>query len=288
VGIVALSWSLVWMLATMLGRRRRARWRTVALSAGGILVLLWASSPTVVGALQTGMSEYPTWIALPFLVPLLFASSATRCWMGGALLLGLSLSTRTNHLPAVLGMLAVFLWRGAGLRPRAAMGAGLLFGVIALLPGLHNYYYGGQIVPLTTSAGIPENLVLPPARLLDVRRDAEIRRQAWNQARRMLYVTEQPDRILELAVRGLQTMWVVTVAVVLLGYRPGRMPVLLLGVPVLYLVPHALYQTAPCVPAAFPHRLSRDGVGGPLRVGGPPPDPSGQSARALSGPARFR
>lgn len=65
---------------------------------------------------------------------------------------------------------------------------------------------------LTTSAGIPENLVLPPARLLDVARDTEVRARLWTQVAQMPYV-DGPDRVLEGAVRGLQVMWLVAVGV---------------------------------------------------------------------------
>jgi hypothetical protein len=240
-GMVALSWGLLWMLATFLGRRRRARWRAAALSAGGLLVLLWASSPTVIAALHAGISEYPTWIAFPLLVPLLFASASPVRWMGGAILLGASFLDRMSHLPAILGLLAAFLWRGTAIHPRAAVLAGVLFAAIALLPGWHNWHYGRKVEWLTTSARIPDNLVLPPLRLLDVRRDADVQRLVRDQVRRLLYLTERPDPVLDLAVRGLQALWVLTVGAVLLRGRPGRPVLLLLGVPLVYLGTHVFY-----------------------------------------------
>ena len=250
--MVTLVWGLFWMVAATRGRRRTASARTVVLALGGLSLLAWACSPTVVDLIQTGISEYPTWLLLPLFLPLLFVSTSSGRWLGGAVLLAASLLTRTNHLPAVAGLLALFLWRGGHLRPRAALGAGLLFGAIALLPGLHNYHYGGRLVPLTTSANIPENLVLSPSRLLALGHDADARATLWRQTKLMLYVTDAPpDRILEVAVRGLQLLWVLSLAALLIGHRPGVVAGLLLAVPILYLVPHAFYQTYHRYPRHF-------------------------------------
>lgn len=249
--MVTLCWGLFWMVATIRGRRRPARPRSLLLAVCGLFLLALACSPTVVGLIQTGISEYPTWLLLPFLLPLLFVSTSSGRWLWGAALLGASLLARTNHLPAVAGLLVLFLWRGGHLRPRAAIGAGLLFGAIALLPGLHNYHYGGRLVPLTTSAGIPENLVLPPGRLRDLGHDPDVQARLWSQVKRMAYVTDAPDRVLELAVRGLQLMWVLSLAALLLGHRPGVVAGLLLGAPALYLVPHLFYQATHGYPRHF-------------------------------------
>jgi hypothetical protein len=250
-GIAALSWGLLWACAVVLGRRRRRPGAIVLLALTGLLWLLLATSRTVLDLIHLGVSEYPTWIALPLFVPLLFVSSAARAWLLGAGLLALSLLTRTNHLPAVLVTLALFLWRGWQIRPRAAIAAGVLFGAIALLPALHNSYYGNRLVLLTTSAGIPENLVLPPARLADLARDAEVRSRLWTQLARMLYVVDAPDRIFEVAVRGLQVLWVGAVGAWAITRRP-RFPVaLLLAVPAAYLVPHVFYQATHGYPRHF-------------------------------------
>jgi hypothetical protein len=174
--ITALVWSLFWLWAMARGRRRApTRTRALVRVLPGLLLLLLATSGTVLSLLRVGASEYPTWIALPLFLPMLFVSSAPRVWRLGAILLGLSLLTRMNHLPAALVTLLLFLWRAREIRPRAAIGAGLLFGAIALLPALHNAHYGGRFVPLTTSAGVSVNLTLPPARLLDIARDAKVR-----------------------------------------------------------------------------------------------------------------
>jgi hypothetical protein len=117
---VALTWSLLWMCAIAFGRRR-APVRTLALMLPGLLLLLLATSPTVLAMLHAGMSEYPSWIALPLFLPLLFMSTSPRSWRLGATLLGLSLLARMNHLPAALITVALFLWRGRQIRPRAAM-----------------------------------------------------------------------------------------------------------------------------------------------------------------------
>jgi hypothetical protein len=247
--VVTLTWGLFWLGAVAIGRRR-ASFRTIILAFAGLLLVLLATSPTVLDLVHAGVSEYPTWIALPFLLPMLFVSSSTRAWLLGATLLGLSLLTRTNQLPAVLATLGLFLWRGWRIRPRAAIAAGLMFGAVALLPTLHNYYYGGRLVPLTTSAGIPANLVLPPVRLLDVARDAEVRTRLRTQVERMLYVGGS-DRVFGMAVRGLQVLWVVTIGAWAVTGRASLPLALLVGLPVCYLVPHVFYQATHGYPRHF-------------------------------------
>jgi hypothetical protein len=246
---VMLTWGLFWLCASVIGRRR-APARTFVLALPGLLLVLLASSPTALSMLQWGVSEYPTWIALPLLLTMFFVSSSTRAWALGAVLLGLSLLTRTNHLPAVLTILALFLWRGWHIRPRVAIGAGLLFGAVALLPSIHNYYYGGRLVPLTTSAGIPQNLVLPPARLLQVAQDSEVRMRLRVQVERMLYLGG-PDRVVEVAVRGLQVTWLVAVGAWVLSGPLGFPLALLVSLPVSYLVPHVVYQATHAYPRHF-------------------------------------
>jgi hypothetical protein len=247
--LVTLTWGLFWMCATVLGHRQ-AMVRTVALTGAGLLLVLLATSPTVLAMLQWGVSEYPTWIMLPPLLTMLFVSPSTRGWAPGAGLLGLSLLTRTNHLPGVLVILALFLWRGLRIRPRAAIGAGLLFGAVALLPSLHNYHYGGRLVPLTTSAGIPQNLVLPPAQLLEIAQDAGIRDRLRVQVERMLYVGG-PDRVVTLAVRGLQVTWLVAMGAWAVAGRAGFPLALLVSLPAAYLLPHLFYQATHAYPRHF-------------------------------------
>jgi hypothetical protein len=249
--MVTLICGIFWLVAATRGRRRSTGTRGVLLVVGGLALLLWACSPTVVDLIQTGVSEYPTWLLLPLVLPLLFVSTSSGRWLVGVVLLAASLLTRTNHLPAIAALLALFLWRGGHLRPRAALGAAVLFGAIALLPGLHNYHYAGRWVPLTTSANIPENLVLSPWRLRDLGHDADARAKLWSQTKRMLYVTDAPDRVLEVAVRALQLVWILSLAALVLGHRPGLVTGLLLVVPVLYLVPHVFYQTYHRYPRHF-------------------------------------
>jgi hypothetical protein len=247
--IVALSWGLFWMVEVTLGRRR-APVRTIILTLTSLLLLLLATSPTVIELMRRGVSEYPTWIALPLFLAMLFVSTSTKAWLLGASLLGLSFLTRTNQLPAVLTVLALFLWRGRRVRPRAAMAAAGLFGAIALLPALHNYYYGGRFVPLTTSAAIPQNLVLRPAQLLDVPRDPEVRSRLRTQVTRLLYLGG-PDRVFEVAVRGLQVTWLAGVGAAVLTRRRGLPLALMVGLPVAYLVPHLFYQAYHGYPRHF-------------------------------------
>jgi hypothetical protein len=82
------------------------------------------------------------------------------------LLFALALAVRPNIAPA-----AGILLAGGGIMALAAREfrrvAGLTLGFAAVLAmALHNWVYGGALVPFTTTAGIPKLLVMPPAAYL--------------------------------------------------------------------------------------------------------------------------
>ncbi len=111
-----------------------------------------------------GISETATWILLPWGLWLIVVKDRQRhaAWIG--LLLGFSLITRTNHLPAI-----VFLLLFYGLVTRAVKPVAIATAITACvftLPGLHNLYFGGQFLLLPTSSNISNNLILPPMETL--------------------------------------------------------------------------------------------------------------------------
>ena len=78
-------------------------------------------------------------------------------------LLAASVVLRPNLLPAC-GLLILMLWashlRTHGRSATVALCAGFS---VSLLPFLHNLYFGGQFVLLTSASAIPENLLNPPS-----------------------------------------------------------------------------------------------------------------------------
>lgn len=247
-GLLALNASILLLFARLYGRRPRAA-RPVPVHAAPVLLLLaLANSTTVIGFVELGASEYPAWLFLFLLFPMLFASRRPTQWLVGTGLLGLSLLARANHAPAVLTMFVVFFVPAVRRRPRVAVAAAGLLGAVTLLPAVHDGYYGGQMILVPVDATLPINLELPPSQLLRVGTDPKVRALAESQIWGMLYrasvVTRSgpESRQLALGFYGLQLLWAVLALPVLLG-RKCLSPTarLLWPVPALYLGVHLFY-----------------------------------------------
>jgi hypothetical protein len=213
-----------------------------------VLMLALASSPPTVFFVQVSLSEYPTWIFLPLLFPLLVVSRSPREWLKGGLLVGLSALTRLNQVPPLLALLAVFVWRACRIRPRAAyVVAGLVLAML-LLPAAHNLYYGRQLVWTTRGGAIADNLVLTPRDLPRAIADSAVRQRVWYQVDHMFYLHTLRDKfprgdwVSWVVIHGIQLLWGV-VAILTLARRaaPG-MTKALLALPLVYLGVHLVYQ----------------------------------------------
>ena len=175
------------------------------------------NSSGIVSLIRRGVSEYPTWIAFPLYFSLWFRPHGSRTTLG-AFLLSFSLITRINQAP---GLLLLFGTR-AGLalrqRTRGFLLAGGVLAVVAALPAVHNYVYGGRLVLTTTSATVPNNLRVAPTTYLEIWRDEGARTRVKEQLSD-LFFTRRPNRPVWLVFRGLQALWVAALCSVFVGIR---------------------------------------------------------------------
>jgi hypothetical protein len=244
--LAVLYWALCWAFARLWARPRADGPRAILFGGVALLMLALASTAPIVFFVQVSLSEYPTWIFLILLFPMLFASRSPTQWRAGVALASLSLLTRSNQAPGVLGMLGAFVWRTWRLRSRLALGALALAALILALPSLHNLYYGGQLA--LTGQSQPHLLRLPPALWPRMFHDPRLRKEALNQLDHVFYlnpVDDPPPRGDELsraAMRGLQVLWLAACVLALRrrGFEPGA-KMLLLGLPLLYLGVHFVY-----------------------------------------------
>jgi hypothetical protein len=216
-----------------------------ALSTAALIV-----SQTVVVLTRRGAAEVPTWIVLPLVISLLFASRSRRAWVFGAALLALCYVARPNQGPAVVWLLALFTVRALRIRPRPALLALGVFGVIAVLPLAHNLVYGHQFVVSSTSGTIPDNLDMPPAVLARaLGADGPERRALLHKGALMLHAAHGPqfmvedaptDWVTDLGFHGLQAVWLATGLALLLA-RALDLRTALWLTPALYLGLHAVY-----------------------------------------------
>jgi hypothetical protein len=154
----------------------------------------------------------------------------------------MSAISRTNQWPAAAAlMIGVLLTAGPPDRRRTAVFGSVVFVAIVMLPLAHNLLYGGQWVLTTTSADIPENLVLPPGRLAGVFTDAGVSRALADQLRAILFLGPDDGRGVRLVFRALQLLWL---GALLLTWRAPRGATgwIVTVLPWLYLLPHVFYQ----------------------------------------------
>ena len=231
------------MLAAIAAERLGALARYVAVfpASCGLLAILTSSGAHE--AVAQGLSEPLAWGLFLWAVVLLFfvPGSATSIW--GVALLGFSGITRLNHLPAVLLTGAMFLLReaAASVSRRTALPAVVVLAFVLLLPLAHNVAYGGEWLLTTRSAGIRQNLVLPPGQLLETGRDPETRERVHDQLRRIFDVGRgEEDTVLLTGLRLAQASWLVVVSVAI--YRRTWYLVCVALLPRSYLGVHLFYQ----------------------------------------------
>jgi len=260
----SLIMSAVWLAWTF--RIRGYLSAAVSVSAVVLLLALF-NGGGIVGLLRNGVSEYPTWIAFPVFFSMLFRRHRRRTVLA-SVLLGASLITRLNQAPGLLWLFGVRAWTTLRSRERRFGVAVAVLAVICLLPVAHNLYYGRQLVLTTSSAGIPENLVLRPAEYWEARHDEATRTRVVYQVGRILYgssANARPERGgggLRPVFRGLQVLWLMaliasfmTGSVVVVDKDPvfrlklhlPRLPedldhLLILISPAFFLAPHLFYQ----------------------------------------------
>jgi hypothetical protein len=230
-----LIFAILWAVARI---RPYVASRTVGITlfdSSAICCLALAVSPDVVLLTRSGASEVPSWIALPFAIPLLFWSQRPASWPFGAGLLGLSFLARANQGPALLFLMAILLLR------RGALVVLGIFVAVSTLPLMHNLYYGRQFVATTTSADISANLDLPLHRVAQAWRNGPERRAVTEKLRLLGHVGADAHRLTECAFHGLQLMWGVSLLAMASRPRPVIASALLLA-PLLYLGVHVIYQ----------------------------------------------
>jgi hypothetical protein len=137
--------------------------RALDLAPGHLLVivtttalLLWITGG-LISFVDSGLTEYPTWILLPVSTGLLLLGRSTREHVIAVVLIGAGVLLRFNHLPAWVILLAFFALRpaAAGMSRAKVAVALALFGAVVCVPMLaHNLYYGHEWRIIPDSAGI--------------------------------------------------------------------------------------------------------------------------------------
>lgn len=229
----------VLLLASMIARAGRVA------RLGGLLIgvlalsLLW--TPWVARLVELGLTEFPTWMALPFVLAMLFMRRRTSQHVAGVLLLAASGITRTNQIPAVGLIFVAFAmrawqehWR------RRIVWLSIVFVAMLLLPLAHNLYYGGRFVLATTNSQIPQNLVLRPAELVQAAVGGPKADVLHNQLTYLLGLPEGLPVDVSAVLYGMQALWLVCVFVAIRQAHWFERVLHLL--PLAYLLPHVIFN----------------------------------------------
>ena len=190
--------------------RSSGRWRVLHAERYG------ARRP-IVFFVQASLSEYPTWIFLPLVFPLLFVSRSPRDWLRGGgpgrALLPDPTESGLLAVLALLGRVRLAGLRGSGRAPCWPWRASPC-SRCSLLPAAHNLYYGGQLVWTTLQAQGPGATAIAPRKLggacSKTRRCA---RKVWYQVDHMFYLHTVRDHfprgdwVSWVAIRGIQVLW---------------------------------------------------------------------------------
>jgi hypothetical protein len=241
----------IFFLADSIIRLPSSRWRkTVAALLGVSLIFLGGYYVSIV--IRSALSEYLTWSIFLWVLPWLFLDESAPGALTAVFLLAFSFAIRTNQLPAILLLLARgfwFLWK-----KDRRMFLGGLFGasLIVLLPLLHNLYFGGQWVFLTSSGFTGQNLPLPPSSwMAALRGNAEAGASVILHLRQLfLLVDASLSTYLILFPMAFSLVIWLSVWVVSLVRRKGA-DWLLLSVPIAYLLPHLFFDVEVYYPRLF-------------------------------------
>ena len=240
-------------------RASGGRLNAVLSVASVALLLAVVNTAEVVSLVRQGASEYPTWIAFPVFFSLFFRGRSGRTALG-ACVLGLSGLARIDQAPGLLWSFVVRAWTALRARQRSFLAAAAVLAMLALVPLVHNYVYGGELVWTTTSATDESNLQFTPAGWLAARHDDAARAQAVLHLENVLYAGRNTERR-GLSwpwplYRGLQALWLAALCAVFVAASPGGFGrpagrawrfadvhhVAVLLTPVVFLAPYLFYQ----------------------------------------------
>ncbi len=253
-----LNLSIFVMFVWLFRRGKTVRRSTIPAAVAGVFMLIVANSESVNWAIRQGLSDYPTWIILPLVCPLLLGANSPRDKILGTCLLGVSLITRTDQAPVLLFLFLIFLLAHYRADRRSAVAASLTLMAIALLPAAHNLYYGHELVFVPTSAAIPENLVVSPVVLSQVFSNPDARSAVWNQIVTLIPLgflpsfPWDPDSFVYVGLIGLGACWLASLLemawAILSNKTVSASAELFMLAPALFLVAHIPYVATPYYP----------------------------------------
>lgn len=238
----------VFALFSGLGHRKAPAAITALLTVLGSAMILLGGF-YVSDVIREGLSEYPTWIILLWVLAGWMPTATPAALLIGSAGLAVAFTTRPNQATGILWIFLLAAFQFGKKHLRWLLTAGALALGIALLPLLHNLYFGGEWEPAAASGGMAVNLVLTPATWLAfLRGDAAAAETVREQMGMLFLITDAP-----------RSMWptLAVMAVCLLGWlatcgwaiaRRRTAAPAWLAVPVAFLAVHLVYGVSTYYP----------------------------------------
>jgi len=192
------------------------RLNTIVSSLVLTFLLILFNSPSLLNLLRQGISEYPTWIMFPVAFSMLTKHTGQH-HTSSATLIGFAIVTRINQFPGWLWLYAIRSLTLLSSNKRSFLIGTASLVTICLIPVTHNLWYGNQVVFTTTSASIPQNLILQPTDYINAFDNDTLRQSVTYQLDRLFYGPTSNERVplagggLALIFHGLQLLWVLTI-----------------------------------------------------------------------------
>jgi hypothetical protein len=203
--------------------------------------------------IRTGLSEYPTWSLMLWILPLLFFRETLVTRFVCLVALAFSFTVRTNQAVAILCLLLLAfhgLWKQ---NRKAFFGGVAVTAFLLLLPLFHNVYYGHEFVLTTSSLAVPQNLPLPlSVWMAFLRGDATAAAAVLGQLK-LLFLAADVTFSTRLTLAAMAICLLIWVPVFLHAVIRRRIAFeyLLLSVPLLYLAPHLFFDVRVYYPRLF-------------------------------------
>jgi hypothetical protein len=238
----------VFWLFLMAGKRKvMALPKIIMVGLGCTLIFL--GGYYVSGIIRDGLSEYDTWILLLWALPALYWQGSSAAILSGTLALAVSYTIRPNQILGILWILflaAIGSWRKYA---RTVLLAGVLALGIALLPLLHNLYFGHQWVLSATSGNLPVNLLLLPSTWLAFLQGDPAAVETVHQQIGMVFLIADVPRSVWPTLAAMALCFVCWLGVA--GYSVARwrwFELAILAVPVFFLAIHFIYGVSTYYP----------------------------------------
>lgn len=226
---------------------RMARKQTIPTIQSIVLIglgcsLVFLGGYYVSNTIREGLSEYDTWVLLLWAFPALYWLSSSGIILGGSAL-AISYTIRSNQILGILWILFLTFARAWRKQRKTVLLAGVLIVGIALLPLIHNLYYGHQWVLVATSGDIPANLTLPPSTWFAFLQGDPSAGSAIREQIGMMFLIAKVSRSIvpTLAVMAfIFIVWILATGYWILRREKNLWTILV--APLFYLAPHFFYQ----------------------------------------------